>query len=158
VCQSNDTGDDDAIIRLGAEAVNERAIDLEHLDREVAQRPERRIAGPEVINRQRHTELLKFAQDGTRPDFVGHHDRLGDLQVQATRRKPCFAQHSCDLVSQAGFLELAAGEVDAHTDVTGSRPTILPGAQLATGLVQRPGSDRNDQPRLFGNRSVTLPR
>src|SRR5688500_14723262 len=54
------------VVGLGAAAdvAHERAVDLERVDRQILEVGKARIAGAEVVERKRDTELLQALQDG----------------------------------------------------------------------------------------------
>ena len=51
--------DDRRVFRLEAEPGNERAVDLDRLDRETFEVRQRRLAGAEVVNRQMQAEAAQ---------------------------------------------------------------------------------------------------
>ena len=109
---------------------------------------ERRVAGPEVVEHEPHAEVLQ-------PLEVGHDRRrhaeehgLGQLERQRLRLEPAGAQRARDDLEQVGLRELAGGEVDRD-------PAAGLGDQGRAGaarLLEHPRPDRDDQPRLLGDR------
>jgi hypothetical protein len=74
------------VFRVGAEILDERAVDLDHVDAELAQRPERGVAGAEIVERHAAAELLQHAHELHqhahelhRRVYVGDRRGLGDL-------------------------------------------------------------------------------
>src|SRR6185369_5529268 len=54
VCEPDDRLDDAGVLRLAAEPADERAVDLQRLDREALEVRQRRVSGPEVVDAQTH--------------------------------------------------------------------------------------------------------
>jgi hypothetical protein len=63
--------------------VDERAVDLQRVDRQPAQVAERRIPGAEVIERDPHAELAHLAQLVAALVDRLHQHRFGDLEIEA---------------------------------------------------------------------------
>ena len=57
-----DDGIDDRAVRHFVEAEHERAVDLEHVERQVLEVGERRVARPEVVEDEPHTEVAQSPQ------------------------------------------------------------------------------------------------
>ena len=84
---------------LAAEVVDERLRDLEDVDREVAQVAERRVARPEVVEREPHAQVAQGVQLLDRAFGVAHRAALGDLERQRVRLDASSsASDSLDLV------------------------------------------------------------
>src|SRR5580700_10399671 len=67
------------------EVGDERAIDLERIDRELPQVCERAVTGAEVIDRDANTERLQRLEQLHRRLGPAHQDRLGDLERERQR-------------------------------------------------------------------------
>ena len=67
------------------QARDERAVDLQRVDRKLLQMGERGVAGAEVVDRDADPELLDGAQPADRLLGVAHDRRLGDLKRQRAR-------------------------------------------------------------------------
>ena len=125
------------LVRSVGHAGDERAVDLEDVDRELAEVAERGVAGPEVVDREPHAEGLEAAQGRHRRVGVLDQDALGDLEDEAGRVEPGLGQDRRDLGDEAGLGDLAAGHVDAHRERPARRRGV-PRARLAAGLAAAP--------------------
>ena len=83
--RQTDDETDDGCVDLAGEAAHERLVDLDHVNGQVTKDRERRVTGPEVVERNFRTELPQRAQHTARPVDVAHHRRLGELEAQAVR-------------------------------------------------------------------------
>ncbi|HEX3212388.1 MAG TPA: hypothetical protein VH016_07445, partial [Actinomycetota bacterium] len=63
--------------------VHERLVDLDRVDRHLAQVGERGVAGAEVVDGQVHPEPLELVKADDGHLQVVHQDALGDLEGQA---------------------------------------------------------------------------
>jgi len=78
--------DDRAHDRLGCavgHGEHERLVDLDLVHREIGQPRQRRVAGPEVVDRDADTGGRQLVEDGRDPGVVGRQAGLGELQSQA---------------------------------------------------------------------------
>src|SRR5216684_3873411 len=73
-------GGDQGLASGAVERAHEGAVDLETVDRELAEVTQRRVAGTEVIDRQVDTQSPQATKDLERRLDVLHQDTLGDLQ------------------------------------------------------------------------------
>ena len=74
---------DGRVIARVAEAGDERAVDLEPVDREALQVAEDGVAGPEVVNRELDAELLDLQSTSMTLSVSRMHRALGDLRASA---------------------------------------------------------------------------
>src|SRR6185436_17586491 len=72
-------------VLVRVEVGDERAIDLQHIERELPQILEARIAGAELVDREPHTELLQGAQAVSRAVGVLDQSALGELELDEAR-------------------------------------------------------------------------
>lgn len=111
-------GDDGAHdrFRLGAshELVDEEPVELDLVERERAQRLERRISGAEIVEGDGNAERLYLSQRFESLALVGDDRRLGDLELQPLRCEPGLHE---DVVDDFG--QSAAG------DLPGERLTAI---------------------------------
>ena len=96
---------------VAAQAQDERPVDLEHVDREAVQVRERRVAGAEVVERERDAELVQRLQQRDRGLGLVHERRLGELEAELVG-------------GQAGALEDA---LDRAEESRGRRPAARRG-------------------------------
>ena len=89
VRQADDVRRDRGIARIVLGALHERAVDLDHVDREAPQLPERREAGAEVVDGDADAVGVQRLQLGARA-LAGraalHDRRLGHLEPEPSRR------------------------------------------------------------------------
>src|SRR5262249_32303319 len=76
--------DDDVLVAF-AQIRDERAIDLDLVERKAAQVAQRRVAGAEVVERNADTERLELVQDRQRVLAILHEDPLGDFELEPAR-------------------------------------------------------------------------
>ena len=100
--QLHDRPRDDVVVLVAAEAVDELAGDLEHVDREPAQVGQRRVPGAEVVDRDPDAEGLEPPEGRGRRLAVLHEDRLGDLQDETARVEARLGERRGDRVDDAG--------------------------------------------------------
>ena len=74
----------DAVEHVG----DERAVDLDLLDRQPLQVGERGESRPEVVDRETHPDLGQAVQDGVGAPRVGDEEVLGQLEPEERRRHP----------------------------------------------------------------------
>src|SRR6185369_6511006 len=123
------------------DAGDERAVDLQDVDREALEVAQRRVAGPEVVDREMDAERPQLRQPADRAGGSLHEAALGDLEDEARRRQPGVLDGLLDRLDEVRLLELAGREVDA--DLQRRQPeTELPLAGLATRLAQDPLAHR----------------
>src|ERR687883_1561683 len=86
---------DRCVLRVVLDALHERAVDLQHVDREAPQLAERREARAEVVDGDSHPELVQLLELGPRPlagmAFLDE-GGLGDLEAEEARRQGCSLQ------------------------------------------------------------------
>src|SRR5439155_5802714 len=99
-------------MRLG-EPVDERAVDLEHVDREPVQVRERRIARAEVVDGQSYSHGLQPSELGQVLLGVLDENALGHLQHEAVGRQFALAQRGRDVLDEVVVLELPGRDVHA---------------------------------------------
>jgi hypothetical protein len=68
---------------LGVDLAQERAVDLQLLDRQQAQVGEARVAGAEIVDREAHPEPADALQRLDVGGEAGHQHALGDLELDA---------------------------------------------------------------------------
>ena len=153
--ESDDHADELVGVLLLAEPFHERAVDLQDVHREPREVGQRRVAGPEVVDREPHAELPQLAQQRHRLVHPFHQDGLGDLEHQRLGGEPGLGEHPAHVVDQP-LVQLTGGDVDA--DVEGVRGRaglcggrVLPAAGGPAGLGQHPRAELADEPDLLGD-------
>src|SRR5439155_5822560 len=112
---------------------------------------ERRVPGPEVVDREADAAVAESGERVDRRGRVLHENTLGDLERERRRVDPRRGRRREDLREEARMLELARGQVDAHAEARLAEP-VLPAPRLAARLVEHPPADRHDEPRVLGER------
>ena len=120
---------------------DEGAVDLDDVERHVAQRAQRRVARPEVVEVHGDAEGAHGAQLLEQDLVVGLHERrLGDLERQERRRQPGAAQRVLHVPGEAAARELLDGDVDRHAGpASRPRPRRRPRGTPCAGRAGRSG-------------------
>ena len=131
----DEVGGDRRVLRVVLDALDERAVDLDHVDREAAQLLERREAGAEVVDRDAHAERVQLLELGAGPVAGGALDDdrgLGDLEAEAARRQPGRRRARCARASLTPPVESCLPErLTQVTKSSGSEPVAPPAAPSA---------------------------
>ena len=143
-----DDGADDrhAFAHALGRALDEAAVDLDRREAGAAEIAERRIAGAEVVEAEPYAEVQDALQHLGRAEPLVHEHALGHFQFEAFGRQAGLRQRLGHGGDEIGILELIGRDVDRDADVAG------PARRLLAGGAQYPGTDRADQPGLFGQR------
>ena len=121
-------------------ATNDRST-LSDVDRELPQVAQRRVARPEVVDREADAERLEGAERGDGRLDVVDQDALGDLEGQARGSSPDTDRTRADVGDEVRVGHLAARHVDA--DRQARRPVSSCHALVwrqALSRIQRPSS------------------
>ena len=137
-------------VAVAIDVVDERAIDLQDVDRQVLQPCERRVARSEVVDREGRDPR----HGGPRAPAASDRGRPSPSTPVISTITSCGstsggAQLLHELLRQVARPELPGREVESEPDVDALR---LPGLALARQLVDHPIADRLDQPELLGER------
>ena len=138
--------DDGRGLIVAMDRLDERAVDLDLVERKRAQVRERRIAGAEIVHGDADAERLDLPQGGQRAVEVANQRGLGDLDLQTTRRQAGLQQDLVQLLHEVGVVELDGRDID------GDRQRPRPGRGVAAGCLHDPVPDLQDCAGLFGNR------
>ena len=76
-----------ALAGIAADVADERSVDLQSIERKAFQIAQARMTRAEIIDRQCHAHTLDLDQLGDHCLSVGHHRRLGDLELEPFRRQ-----------------------------------------------------------------------
>jgi len=145
----DDGAGDRAVAHPGLEVADERAVDLEAVDGEVAQPAEARIADAEVVDGERNPDVAQRGQHFFRPGLVAHDHRLRDLEFDVLRFDAGVLQGARHHLGEVAPQELHARDV--HRDVLEGQALVAPAACLGAGGAQHPVTDRHDQSRFLGD-------
>ena len=102
--KGNDAANDGGVLAVSAEFGHERAVDLDHVDRETIQVRQRRVACPKTIDSQWDPEIRQLAERFDRRLGILHGDALGDLQLEVTRMEAGIPQSTGHYRHQVGLL------------------------------------------------------
>ena len=147
----DDRGGDGFVIGVGFEIVHERAVDLELIDVEALEIGKRRVAGPEVVDRQAHVEVVERLEGGQGCRDVRHQHGLGNLKLEQVARKAGVGEHLLDHRDESGPLEMRSRDVHRHAH--GIESVGDPTGRLRRRGHQCPFTERHDQSGLLGKRN-----
>ena len=145
---------DRRVLRVVLDALDEGAVDLDHVDREAPQLAERREAGAEVVDGDSHPELVQLLELGPGPlaGMAFLDDRgLGDLQAQEARRQLRGRERLANERADASRGELLTGEVDPRDESFREHLGPQPAGRLGTRLVEHVLAERHDEPGRLGD-------
>jgi len=90
--ERGDCAHDRRIGRLRVDPAQERAVDLQLVDRQAAQIGEARVAGAEVVDGEAHAELADRFERGDVLGEARHQHALGDLELHLAALELVLAQ------------------------------------------------------------------
>ena len=150
--QRDDRPQDDRSGTVLLARLQERAVDLDGVERELVEVGKRRVAGAEVVERQADARFGKLPQHRSRLFRVLHDKRFGDLEPQRALRDDGAAEVEAHLLDQLRPEQLPARDVDAHEHRRiRPRQLPLPARHLAHGARQDVGPELDDEVRLRGH-------
>ena len=147
VRQRDDGAHDRARLRVLGDLAQERAVDLQGLDRQRAQARERRPAGAEVVDRQSQPERPQVGEQRADPLGLAQRGGLGELHRQQRRVDARDPQPLPQLGREVRPVQLTRGHVERHQRLD---PLPLPGDDLRGERLDHPGADRLEQAHLLG--------
>ena len=137
------------VTRIARQAVDEAAVDLELVDRQVFQIGQRRQPGAEIVDRDRHTPVTQLVEQAQVLFDVVDQGVLGELDLQALRRAAGGIDGAAVLLQQHVATELAGRHVDGNPH---RRQAVgIPLHQLAGGFGQHPAAQRHHQAGALGH-------
>src|SRR4051812_8310659 len=146
----DDGAHDRRVVRLLAETVDERAVDLDRVDRHALQARQRRVAGAEVVEQDADAERAeRLERRAGRGDVLEQH-ALGDLEAEAAGLEAAARERALHLGEELRAGELAARDVDGDAEVGGVREALAPGGDLGGRLLEHPLAERCDEAGLLG--------
>ena len=124
---------------------DERAVDLQRVDRELLQVGERGVAGAEVVDRDARRRRSQLAQQRRRRRLgVAHQRGLGDLERSAGRpSRPERRSAWWTVVTRPGS---SSWRAETLTDMRIGVPAAAHCGGLVAGGLEHPGADVDDQP------------
>src|SRR6056297_2952294 len=147
--------DDVTAVRIVGQALHERAIDLDVVERVVLQVRQRGVAGSEVVQRELDAQRVQGVQAVAETGALVDEDALGDLEREAARRNAVARQDRFDVRH-----EVAVGQLlyaDVHRDLDDVQTVVLPGAERPAGAIEDPAPDRHDQAARLRDRWPARP-
>ncbi len=142
-----DRADDRARAVAGEQVLDEAAVDLQLVEREALQIAQRRIAGAEIVERNRGRRAS--AANAAACSVVSPPSRKIDSVISTSRRfgaRPLSAS-----ALQDGFVERAAVELHRrHVDRDANM--VGPARGPVAGFADDPGADRHDEAGVLGDR------
>ena len=144
-------GDDRRILAAATQAVDERAIDLELIHRETARVAERRVSGPEVVDREANAEAAQRCDDLVGALAFEDQHALGQFEGQVLRSESGCRQCVPDVADEVRVDDLSGRHV--HADRYRLRPCrrSQPDAGAA-GFAEDEAPELHDQADLLGDR------
>ena len=137
---------------IGTEAVDERPVNFDGVEREALQVAERRIADAEVVDRQIEPERLETCEGPLEVVDVLHEDALGQLEAKVGGIDTSASQDVGDEDCDVRRTQLGDRHVDCDGELGRQRPAVtLPTGQVLARLLEYPCTDRNDQAGLLGD-------
>ena len=130
-------------------ARHERPVDLQLVDLEGVEVAERRVAGPEVVDREAEAERSQLADALDGLEARREQRALGDLERELRRVHAGPLERGDDHRDEARIAELARRQVDVQAEVR-EIEARLHGADAATALGDDPAPDRQDLAGLLG--------
>ena len=124
--EAHQVGNDRRVFRIVFDPLDERQVDLDDVDREVAQVLERGEAGPEVVERDADALLMQLVEQGSgsvRGRAFDDDRGLGDLQADRQRLEAGGLERAAHGVDDPRVGELHRPEVDPGGEVSGKEPS-----------------------------------
>src|SRR5439155_2146006 len=152
--QRDEIRGDRGVLRLLLHPLDEGAVDLDHVHREVAELAERGEAGAEVVDRDADTVLVQSLELDLRAlprrAFVDERG-LRHLEPQVARGQIGLFERRPDDGADPGSRKLAPREVDPGDEVLGQDALAPPAGGLRTGLAQDVLAEREDEAGRLGD-------
>ncbi len=145
------------VLRVAGQVRDEGPVHLHQVHRQEPEHRDRGVAGPEVVQRERHPERAQGAQPAPGHLDVVDRGRLGDLQAEIPRSHPRGLQCLGDVAHEVRVGELQGRDVHAHQQV-GAVPHRAPPGRLPAGAVQHLPAQVEDEPAALGHRDEPVRR
>ena len=134
----------------GVEVLDELAIDLEPVDREIDEVAHRCVGGAEIVDEHPEPTLAEGLEAPAYGLGIANQLRLRKLHGDPPDAHPGSRHRRRDVAGEPRVRELARGHVDVDHERTAQQALVLPGAGLADRLPEDPAAKRNDEARLLG--------
>lgn len=150
MCELDDGLGDGGVLGVGAEVLDEGAIDFERVDGEAFEVGEGGVAGAKVIDGELDADVVEGVECGDGFFFVPHDDALGEFEFERARGQLGVLESAFDDGGEVAFLELSRGAVDGDFEVFKSG--FVPAFGLFACLVHDPLAEFEDEVEFFGDR------
>ena len=135
----------DVGLSVGLQIAHEGPVDLDLAHREEPKPEQRRVAGAEVVDRDRHAQPGDGVEHRAGLFGLLEHRGLGDLQGQHGRHDAVAIQHFAHPAGKRGVPQVGRREVDRDLD---RPPARVPAPRLLEGQLDDMVGERTD--RLTG--------
>src|SRR5438552_8664904 len=149
VRQRDDRQRDRLVAAVLLEAVHEALVDIDALDRQPGQIRQARVAGAEVVDRDRYSHLLELLEGRDGLFRMGDDHAFGDLEIEVSRWQAARLERFLNHGQPAIVLQLLHRQVHRQTQ---HHVLAVPGHQLPAGVAQHACTEGLDHPRLLGDR------
>ena len=113
---------------------------------------QRAVAGAEVIDGDKDTQVRECAHGFGRRLHVAHQDALGDLDDEEARLDTRRLENDRHRFGEIRLGELTCREVHGDVEMRQVRELIVPATQLPRGLAEHELAQGSDQAALFSHR------
>ena len=134
---------------LDVEVGHERAVDLDRVERQLAQVGQRRVAGPEVVEDDADAQRAELLQDAEARLGAVHDAGLGDLQLERARLEAGRRRTWPMPLARSGSRNWRGDRLTLITRFS-SGQRWRQQLRLAAGLLEDHPADRDDQLGLLG--------
>src|SRR5207244_1246024 len=148
VRQRDDRLRDRFVAAVLLEAVHEALVDLHALDRQPGQIRKARVAGAEIVHRDRYAHLLELLERCDGLFGMSDDHAFGDLEIEIARRQTTRLERLLDHGQPAIVLQLLHRQVYRQTQ---HHALAVPGHELPAGVAQHARTERLDHSRLLGD-------
>ena len=112
VRERDDRAGNERVVGIGVRVPYERAVDLQRIERKALEVTKARVAGAEVVDRERDAERLQLAQRLLRFAGVVHQRAFRDLDLDQLRFEIEFRECPRDRVAEATVPKLPRRQID----------------------------------------------
>src|SRR5664279_5534852 len=141
----DDEGFDDPFrARAEPDPPGETTVDLQFGDRKVVKVGQRRVPGPEVVDREPDADVVQAAKSRQRRAAGADEGTLDQFEMQPVGAQVVPGKYSLNVFDQLGVVQLTHRQVDADEGVGMS-------GRERRGPVEHPVTDRDDEAGLFGD-------
>src|SRR5579862_813022 len=109
------------------------------------------MPGAEIVEREAGTELADAMQHLAGMLRVLHHQRFGELELEAAAREARTGDDGAQIMDQVLPQQLARRDIDAGKDRVAAARAMLPEAELAGGALEHEQAKVDDEADLLRN-------